>query len=247
MQALGITAAGMLAAWEQGQGHGPMVRALALLAAAQPQASWEDLGALSLGERDRRLLELRERLFGRQLAGIASCPGCGEALDVALDGRQLRGSAGQAGAGAERELALDALVVRFRLPNSLDLLAAEGCRGVEEARRLLAERCVVAARRGGTAIAAAALTEDEVAALASAVSAADPDAEVLLDLRCPACASAWQEALDVPSFVWAELEVEARRLLREVHALARAYGWREPDILALSPWRRRLYLDMVRA
>src|SRR5206468_730296 len=39
----------------------------------------------------------------------------------------------------------------------------------------------------------------------------------------------------------------AGRLLREVDALARAYGWREPDILALTPWRRDAYLQLVNA
>jgi hypothetical protein len=34
-------------------------------------------------------------------------------------------------------------------------------------------------------------------------------------------------------------------MLRDVHALATAYGWREADIVAMSPWRRQVYLDMV--
>ena len=37
----------------------------------------------------------------------------------------------------------------------------------------------------------------------------------------------------------------ALRTLAEVHRLASAYGWREQDILALSPARRQLYLGMV--
>jgi hypothetical protein len=32
----------------------------------------------------------------------------------------------------------------------------------------------------------------------------------------------------------------------EVDALARAYGWREADILALSPARRAAYLELAR-
>jgi hypothetical protein len=36
-------------------------------------------------------------------------------------------------------------------------------------------------------------------------------------------------------------------VLREVHILASAYGWREDDILAMSPARRRIYLEMLRA
>jgi hypothetical protein len=37
----------------------------------------------------------------------------------------------------------------------------------------------------------------------------------------------------------------AQRLLMEVHLLARAYSWRESDILAMSPARRNAYLQQV--
>ena len=38
----------------------------------------------------------------------------------------------------------------------------------------------------------------------------------------------------------------ARRTLRDVHVLARAYGWREADVLALSPTRRQIYVELSR-
>jgi hypothetical protein len=37
----------------------------------------------------------------------------------------------------------------------------------------------------------------------------------------------------------------ARRLLREVHELARAYHWSEADILRLDRRRRRRYLALL--
>jgi hypothetical protein len=49
----------------------------------------------------------------------------------------------------------------------------------------------------------------------------------------------------VVSFFWMEVESWAYRILRQVHALASAYGWSEGDILAMSPWRRQFYLEMV--
>ena len=52
---------------------------------------------------------------------------------------------------------------------------------------------------------------------------------------------------DIVSFFWREIEEFAIRTLREIHALARAYGWAEDQILALSPTRRRCYLEMVGA
>jgi hypothetical protein len=239
-----LTPERVLAVWEQAQGHGPTVRALALLAASHPETAWEDLAALPLGERDRRLLALREQALGRRLEGVARCPACREPLDILLDARELAGTEGVA-AASERKLTQDGLELRFRPADSHDLLAAERCADVEEARLLLAERCLLEARRGGEPVPPAGLADPEVVILAGGLAEADPGAELLLDLLCPACGHAWSELLDVASFFWSELEVQARRLLREVHALARAYGWREAEILALSPQRRRIYLEMV--
>ncbi|MCU0627505.1 MAG: hypothetical protein MUF21_13620, partial [Gemmatimonadaceae bacterium] len=80
---------------------------------------------------------------------------------------------------------------------------------------------------------------------ASALEAADPLAHLELALRCPDCATAWSAPCDVVAFVWAALDEWATTTLREVHRLTQAYGWAERDILALSPARRRRYLELV--
>jgi hypothetical protein len=77
------------------------------------------------------------------------------------------------------------------------------------------------------------------------MAASDPVAEVLLDLRCPLCAHSWQALFDIASFLWMEISAHARRLLREVDALARAYGWGEAEILGLSATRRQAYLELI--
>jgi hypothetical protein len=254
---MALTPERILDVWERGHGQGPVVRALTLLAAAHPAAAWEELGALPLGERDRQLLALREETLGSRMEGAAGCPACGEMLDVALDTRALRsiclspsspGEGGWEGAGEEgRGGEGSSLAFRLRSVNSLDLLAAASCSDVEEARRLLAERCVLEARRHGEPISTGGLSEEDLQALSAALAEADPGAELLLELSCPVCRHGWWEMLDVATFFWTELDVQARRLLREVHVLARAYGWREADVLALSPRRRRFYLEMVSA
>ena len=63
---------------------------------------------------------------------------------------------------------------------------------------------------------------------------------------CPACGAAYVADLDVAGFVWAELRASAQRLLGEVDTLARAYGWTEPDVLALGERRRAAYLELAR-
>lgn len=67
--------------------------------------------------------------------------------------------------------------------------------------------------------------------------------EVWLD--CPACAHHFLLLLDPGSLLAEELRMKAARLLGEVVALARAFGWREADILALSASRRAAYLAAV--
>jgi hypothetical protein len=77
------------------------------------------------------------------------------------------------------------------------------------------------------------------------MSECDPQANILLDLTCPACQERWQLGFDIGLFIWDKIENQAHRLLREVHTLARAYAWSETDILALSAARRQFYLEMV--
>jgi hypothetical protein len=51
--------------------------------------------------------------------------------------------------------------------------------------------------------------------------------------------------LDPVQFLWAAIDARAHLVAGEVHTLAEAYGWSEPAILAQSPARRRLYLEVL--
>ena len=79
------------------------------------------------------------------------------------------------------------------------------------------------------------------------MGAADPQAEITFALDCPGCGQGWNALFDVATFFWSELAAEARRLLREIDAIARAYGWSERDILGLSAGRRQSYLETIAA
>jgi hypothetical protein len=77
------------------------------------------------------------------------------------------------------------------------------------------------------------------------ISQADPHVEIWLALNCPVCDHRWKITLDITSYLWAEIDRWARRLLSQVHIIASNYGWGESDILALSPLRRQNYLDLI--
>jgi hypothetical protein len=117
---------------------------------------------------------------------------------------------------------------------------------VDGARRRLLDRCLLSAKNPeGEAVAVQDLPPAALQAVAERMAAADPQGDVQLALQCPACGHAWPAAFDIVSFFWTEVDAWARVLLREIHVLASAYGWREADILALSPWRRRSYLELI--
>lgn len=240
-----LTAADLLSAWERAFGRKPFEQALVLLSVDSPETPPQELAALPIGQRDARLLTLRERMFGPRLAMLATCPACRERLDVNVDVAEIRA---RPGAGSEAPLMLSegGYEVEFRLVNSLDLAAAGAAASSEAAQRVLFGRCLVDARRAGERFSADCLPTAIVDAVASRMEDADPQAEVRLSLSCAACRHAWQSVFDIVWFLWSEIDAWARRLLIDVHALASAYGWSEAAILNMSPWRRQLYLDMLR-
>ena len=75
---------------------------------------------------------------------------------------------------------------------------------------------------------------------------ADPLAEVLVDVACPACGTAFVADLDVGGFVWAELRARRSGCCARSTSLARAYGWTEAEVLALDDARRAAYLELAR-
>ena len=54
-------------------------------------------------------------------------------------------------------------------------------------------------------------------------------------MACSNCGYAWDEPLDVSTFLWTEIEALVRRVLYEVHSLAAAYGWQSVCGFALIP------------
>ncbi|MGH8599144.1 MAG: hypothetical protein ACRET1_00670 [Burkholderiales bacterium] len=239
------SAAELLDIWEIGASLPPPRRTLLLLAAACPDASGDDLASLPLGRCDACLLQLREYLFGDDLTVIAACPACGAQLESRFQTADIKTSI-QPGEQAYT-IRAGGCDVSFRLPAGADLVAVGGSADAGSGRSLLLARCVVEARNpAGDIVEPKSLPHEVVAEITARMAVIDPQADIRLDLACPACAHRWQAPFDIAAFLWSELQSWARRTLREVHALAHVYGWREADVLALSPTRRQIYLELSR-
>lgn len=232
----------MLRVWEEGQSCPPWARALLLLEAAAPGTDRAVLTRLPVGERDARLVELRAGLFGETLSSLAECPACGERLELTFSIADLRLPAPTA--SAPYRFQRGAVAACFRLPDSADF---EALPVGPQAPRVLLEACVSDVTCDGAPAALGDLTEADIAALVAQMAETDPRADLKAAMTCPHCRHAWSARFDIVGFLWEELGAWVRRLLAEVHVLARSYGWHEDDVLALSPWRRRYYIGLVRS
>ncbi len=233
-----LSADTLLSVWERGRDRHPLDRALLLAGAACPEQSYGCLADWPVGRRDGALLQLRCATFGPEFEVYLDCPSCGERLEFAFAGDAL-----QLPEPADGAAIITVQGWRFRLPTSRDLARIAAETDLERAARTLLELCYLAdSDRTAPEWSTALLEEAELY-----MGAADPQADLELDIACAACGHAWKTGFDIGGFFWEEIAARAARLLQEVHLLARAYGWSEREILALSDARRAAYIDRVSA
>ncbi|VWX50913.1 hypothetical protein [Novosphingobium sp. 9U] len=220
----------ILAARDAGHGHSATTRAV-LLARLCGE---DDCDALDwpIGLRDARLIALRRAWFGERIECLCACESCGEPIEIDFEASQI--AVPSAPIGASVEVTAQGRPWTARVPTSRDLLGLERMRDMDDAR----------ARLLSTLLPDADGPEPEaVGAIATALAQSDPQAEVLLDLRCPACGAAATVPFDIAMYLWEEVDRWAEGTLDEVHMLARAYGWSEQAILALPASRRAAYIE----
>lgn len=216
-----LSALQMIDIGERGAAMGPARRAALMIGAWRPELDEASVMAAPLSVRDRWLLALRAAQFGPVLAARQGCAACGASFELALRAEDV---------GLGPDEAVGALVDGARALTLGDLVAVEG---LHEAGLIKA------------ALAARAAPGMSLEAASAALEAADPAANVVLDVACPDCGEVAEVELDVPAFVWSEIVSQGPRILRDVAELARVYHWAERDILAMPVARRRFYLEAV--
>src|SRR6185369_3429637 len=109
--------------WEVGRQQHLLDRALSILACACPDMGRERLAALTIGQRDALLFELREQTFGHELAGLVECPTCSAHLEFSLPAADWRALTESQSTDSVHsfDVVQERLKTTFRLPDSRDL------------------------------------------------------------------------------------------------------------------------------
>lgn len=206
----------ILELYEEGMTAGPSGRARLLCTAAG-----DDPDHAPLGDVDRAIWTLHNRLFaGSACDAIATCPHCGALAEFTLPADM---TLPERSGNSPVTVPFEGRTYALRLPRLADM--SNGA----------PDLVAIGPDAPWDAPGFATLAED-------ALDRADPGMRPQLGLVCETCEQPATLTFDVSGWVWAKIALAAPRLIDEVARLARAFGWSEADILALSPARRAHYL-----
>lgn len=246
----GLAAHELLEIWDQGEDLSAAERAALLLGVACSDYPRERMKALSIGERDALLAHIRARTFGGAVESVVTCPACGAMVEVTVDVRTIFPVVTRIPLPGETsrppvEIDAEDFIVQAVVPTVQDVEAIVSTVPPEEGVRMLLRRCILRAEKRGNPCEVDDLPQEVCALLEERMAEADPLGDVHFSICCPGCDHRWPVPFDIVAYFWSEIHLAAMRLLRDIHALASAYGWREADILMLSAARRRAYLELV--
>lgn len=176
------------------------------------------------------------------------CPQCGVAFDVSVTLSALPiKPAGQGFPYAPVRTSQGTF--RVRTPNGDDQESIADLDDPAAARRCIVGRCIVERLEDNEhhrstdepAVDVSALSGEDLSAIEIALESICPELTVCARAVCPEC----RAVQDVPVDPYLCLRRSHSEIYMDVHVLASAYHWSEPQILALSRSRRKRYLSMV--
>ena len=128
--------------------------------------------------------------------------------------------------------------LRFRLPTAEDEWAVWDL-SIEEAERVLLERCV------SQAISGQAASVTDTATIETAMQTLAPIIDVDLQADCPECHGQYPFHFSIQTYLLAAVRAEHARLIQETHHIALAYGWSLNEIMGLTRSQRRAYTGLI--
>jgi hypothetical protein len=231
----------LLTAWDRGARQHSVHQGLVMLALAMPEYSFEQIAEFSLGENNLRLLQVHAMSFGPAIEAFATCSQCGAHMEAQIPVAELIDRQA-ASPSVPEEWSENGRLYRLRPLTCSDLLSSLDAATSAEAEQAILERCTAVLPQPDDS---SPLPSTE--SLMERFERVNQAAEISCDVQCPACSTRASRHLNLAQFLFRLVDRGAKRLLREIHELAWAYGWSEEAILRMSAGRRGAYLEMLNA
>ena len=195
---------------------------------------------LAVCDCDRLFAALYRRYFGEQIDSTVSCQNCNASFELSFALPKLM-------ATLENELptkvtgpdrvGLYTLADgrRFRLPTVGDRYSIIGLEP-ERAVTALLQRCLVEGD-----------PKQNPEELEMAMDEVGTVLDLDLDATCPECGASQTVRFNIQTYLLVALKHEQQFLNREVHHIARAYGWGYQEILNLTREERRAFVRLIGA
>jgi hypothetical protein len=229
-----LTGAVQLALWDAASdaASGRSDRIDGLLSAAVELPAPGGPEALTVADRQFLLVQIARALGHARFWLTGTCGDCGSPFDACIELADV--PVKPAGPGFPYAVAdLPTGRVRVRAPTGADQAAISGIDDPLAAVAALARRLVVDGPDD--------LDEAALAAIDAAAQEVSPEAAQALATTCPDCGADNALPFDIAALLAGTLGDP----LDEIHEIASVYHWGEAEILALSPARRRAYLDRI--
>jgi hypothetical protein len=219
------------------------VLAACLTDASGRPASIELLRAAPVGDRTATVMAIAAALSDGRFTIPLVCPvaSCGDAIEIVITWDEVRSVARQT---TREPFDVNAASVRYRVRRA-SAADQESWRSLAAGNAKATARDVVASLVVDGPIDR--LTPSRVAVLEAALDEHDPLVCFALDVRCPTCGEVSRQEPALVSIAATLFRRAQAGLLEDVHEIASAYGWTEPEILAIPAWRRVRYRSRIEA
>ena len=210
-----------------------------------PHDAWD----MSVGDRDRLIADLHAWTFADLVESRVECTSCGEGFGLSFSLRLLVKEIERDAVETAVELAIEGPDaegfyvlpegIRFRLPTPRDERDVSGFAPQRRGEELL-RRCCSASEAALADPGARDRVERALSALAPLISLPVPT-------RCAICGAEQEANFDIVRYFTSTLARERMLLTREIHALARAYGWGFEEIARLPRSQRHAHVELIEA
>jgi hypothetical protein len=212
----------------------------------------DSVRGMCLGDREALMLQLRRLTLGESIQALFSCPnsGCREALSYEMSVKHLLLEPYPGWQRLyESRFPFDGgeCIIKFRLPNGFDQEragVAASSQGIARAADELIRGCIIEAlNEDGSPMQS--IPDSVTVMLSSRMAELDPQAELMMNLKCPACGLEFESLFDSAGFFFSEIANMSGQLFEDIHMLAFYYNWPLNEILSLEMMMRRRFAERL--